>query len=194
MGAIGTRLSLRPLFKREGGTRCKARTKHVVRTRKHDSHTAPHTHRRPGEGRDPQPPLQMVTLCWNDECHPQHPLRRMGPGLRRDDAWDLTTEANCYALLQRRVPPTTFAAAYGFSEFMRRERAIVHPTSSSTDVARMRTCNLHANGTRSLQLVPVGRVSPSHRWRMTSSAAACYSTAAPTGGPPGGRCRKVIDA
>ena len=92
------------------------------------------------------------------------------------------------------VPPITFAAAYGFSE-----SSGANAPLSIQSVHRLisRECERVAYTpmlTRSLQLVPVGRVSPSHRRRMTSSAAACYSTAAPTGGPPGGRCRKVIDA
>ncbi|WFU58859.1 IS30 family transposase [Bradyrhizobium pachyrhizi] len=40
----------------------------------------------------------------NREPSSSSSLRKQGP---------ITTEANCYALLRRRVPPTTFAAAYG---------------------------------------------------------------------------------
>ena len=85
MGAIGTRLSLCPL-RDEGETRSKPRANHVARMRSCDSPAVPHIHRRPGEGRDPLPQMKIVARCRNDESRRQRPLRRMGPGLRRDDA------------------------------------------------------------------------------------------------------------
>jgi len=52
MGAIGTRLSLRPL-RVEGETRCRTRAGYVARAWMYDSRVGPHTQCRPGAGRDP---------------------------------------------------------------------------------------------------------------------------------------------
>jgi hypothetical protein len=111
MGAIGTRLSLRPLVQ-SGETKCKPRTIHVARTRicvpRHcerseksmsplveawiasllamtERSSVQQTPCRPCERRDPQPPMLLDTRRRNDESLPQPPPRSMGPCLRRDD-------------------------------------------------------------------------------------------------------------
>ncbi|MGY4569977.1 hypothetical protein ACVWY5_003047 [Bradyrhizobium sp. USDA 3256] len=59
MGAIGTRLSLRPLRERE--TNSKTRATHVARMRKHDSQEAQQTQCRPGL--DPGPITTNASCC-----------------------------------------------------------------------------------------------------------------------------------